>query len=349
MPNPFFFAGKITDPRHFVGREKELKRIFGYLDTSHTGQIQHASVVGERRIGKSSLLYHICQVYEKYLPEHHKYRFVYIDLDNPHCHTQAGLFTHILEKLGLQIPEPLSLEAFYDSIEAQNKDDMWAVLLMDEFEHLSQRTDEFPDNFYDALRSLGNNNFAGIVTASQHTLQSLAAEEKLTSPFFNIFNQVHLGEFTQVDANALLNRGRVCDQPFSDEDCQEILKIAGKHPACLQVVAGKVYEAKASGIFLDWKIIKAESLKEAPFANHVATTEKKKNWLIKAGNWLFVTLPQIVGKAFLQFIGREKIADTTAWVWGAIWLLAAIGLLLGFLPWNTITKYVREILGLIFK
>lgn len=70
MPNPFFFAGKITDPRHFVGREKELKRIFGYLDTAHTGQIQHASVVGERRIGKSSLLYHISQVYDNYLPEH---------------------------------------------------------------------------------------------------------------------------------------------------------------------------------------------------------------------------------------------------------------------------------------
>ena len=36
MPNPFFFAGKITNPAHFVGREKELKRIFGY---THEGLI----------------------------------------------------------------------------------------------------------------------------------------------------------------------------------------------------------------------------------------------------------------------------------------------------------------------
>ena len=104
MPNPFFFAGKITNPEHFVGREKELKKIFGYLDTAHTGQIQHASVVGERRIGKSSLLYHICQVYENYLPDHQNYRFVYIDLDNPHCHTQQGLLRYILEQARFTCP-----------------------------------------------------------------------------------------------------------------------------------------------------------------------------------------------------------------------------------------------------
>ena len=185
-------------------------------------------MVGERRIGKSSLLYHISQVYETYLPEHQKYRFVYIDLDNPHCHTQHGLLTYILEQLALPIPEPLSLEAFYDLVEGQNKDDRWVVLLMDEFEHLSQRPDEFPDGFYDALRSLGNNNLAGIITASQHTLQSLASQEKLTSPFFNIFRQIDLGEFTDIEANALLNRGRISDEPFSDED------LPANHQDCRQ-------------------------------------------------------------------------------------------------------------------
>ena len=104
---------------------------------------------------------------------------------------------------------------------------------MDEFEHLSQRPNELPDGFYDALRSLGNNNLAGIITASQHTLQSLASQEKLTSPFFNIFRQIALGKYADIEANALLNRGRISDEPFSDEACQQISRFqADIRPVC---------------------------------------------------------------------------------------------------------------------
>jgi uncharacterized protein len=98
MPNPFFFAGKITNPDLFVGRERELKKIFGYLDTTHTGQIQLVSVVGARRIGKSSLLYHISQNSRSYLPDGEKHRFVYLDLDSPHCHSLHGLLRRWVAK-----------------------------------------------------------------------------------------------------------------------------------------------------------------------------------------------------------------------------------------------------------
>jgi hypothetical protein len=342
MPNPFFFAGKITNPAQFVGREKELKRIFGYLDTTHTGQIQHASVVGERRIGKSSLLYHISQMYETYLPEHQKYRFVYIDLDNPHCHTQHGLLTYILEQLALPIPEPLSLETFYDLLEGQNKDDMWAVLLMDEFEHLSQRADEFPDSFYDALRSLGNNNLVGIITSSQHTLQSLAAQEKLTSPFFNIFRQIDLGELTEAEANALLDRGKMSDQPFTDDDCQQILKIAGKHPACLQVVASLTYEAKANTEPVDWKAIKTEARKTPPFYSNAKKGQNKNGWIVRALKWLFMTFPQMVGRIFFDLLKYEKAAPTSHWLVGMIIILAVLGLLVGIIPWPLVIIIIRR-------
>jgi uncharacterized protein len=175
MPNPFFFAGKITQPEHFVGREKELKKIFGYLDVAQTGQIQHASLVGERRMGKSSLLYHVSQVYQKNLPDPQKYCFVYLDLDDPHCHTLHGLLRLILERLDLPAPAAPTLERFYELIENKHaKDQCWPVLLMDEFEHLPQRAAEFPDGFYDALRSMGNNNLVGLLTASQHPLRDLA-------------------------------------------------------------------------------------------------------------------------------------------------------------------------------
>ena len=104
MANPFFFAGKITNSDQFVGREEELKKIFDCLDTTHTGQIQHVSVVGQRRIGKSSLLYHVGQISQNRLSDHENYHFVYLDLDDPNCHTLLGLLRCILKNLKLSAP-----------------------------------------------------------------------------------------------------------------------------------------------------------------------------------------------------------------------------------------------------
>ncbi|MEO7838247.1 MAG: ATP-binding protein, partial [Anaerolineales bacterium] len=292
MSNPFFFAGKITNTEYFVGREKEIKKIFGYLDTTHSDQIQHVSVVGQRRIGKSSLLYHLSQIYSTQLSEHKNYHFVYLDLDNPHCHTQFGLLRHILEKLNLPAPAQPTLERFYDLIEQEHdKKKTWPVFLMDEFEHLPERATEFPDQFYDSLRSLGNNNIVGLITASQSKLQDLASQGKLTSPFFNIFHQIDLKEFNDIEANTLLKRGRSSDQPFTNSDCEQILKIAGKYPARLQVVANLVYETKANNQPLDWKIIKAEAHKEPPFNIGTPNIINRTNWLMK----IFWDIPRYIG------------------------------------------------------
>ena len=55
MSNPFYYGGRV-EPDQFVGRQSELRRIFAALEIAHTGQMQSVSVVGPRRIGKSSLL-----------------------------------------------------------------------------------------------------------------------------------------------------------------------------------------------------------------------------------------------------------------------------------------------------
>ena len=67
MPNPFYFGGYIRDPDQFVGRKAILRNIFSALETVHTGQIQSVSIVGPRRIGRSSLLYQATQQYGRYL------------------------------------------------------------------------------------------------------------------------------------------------------------------------------------------------------------------------------------------------------------------------------------------
>lgn len=53
MKNPFTCRGRIEDPNLFWGRSEEIRDIKTRLAT-----MQNVSVVGERRIGKSSLLYY---------------------------------------------------------------------------------------------------------------------------------------------------------------------------------------------------------------------------------------------------------------------------------------------------
>jgi ABC-type phosphate/phosphonate transport system ATPase subunit len=54
VANPFQAGGRLRDPKHFVGRESELRQIL-----SRVANMDSVSVVGPRRIGKSSILHHI--------------------------------------------------------------------------------------------------------------------------------------------------------------------------------------------------------------------------------------------------------------------------------------------------
>jgi len=344
MPNPFFFNGTIINPDYFVGREKELKKIFGYLDVTHTGQIQHVSVVGERRIGKSSLLQHINQVYPKYLTDSKNYRFVFVDMQSAHHHQMAGLFHNILAKLDLPAPSNPTLEKFVSIIEqAREKSKIWPVLLFDEFEYLPEHNHEFPETFFDALRSLGGNNTIGLVTASKCALIELQTQNRLVSNFFNIFHQIDLGEFSDTEAQALLDKGRTSDQRFSEDDCAQIVKIAGHHPAKLQVVASLVYEAKTGGK-IDWKAVKSEAFKEPPFVTHSANNKKDYKWFLKPVIWLFWDAPQMLGHAILVFIKRtEGTNAATDRFWGYVVIAIPILIYFGVISLPLVTKIIRRV------
>ncbi|MEC4815964.1 MAG: hypothetical protein SAK29_22225 [Scytonema sp. PMC 1069.18] len=54
--SPFIIGSSITHPRHFFGREKELKRLFNLLKRH---PLQNAAIIGKRRIGKTSILHYL--------------------------------------------------------------------------------------------------------------------------------------------------------------------------------------------------------------------------------------------------------------------------------------------------
>ncbi len=196
-PNPFTNRGVIKNEEDFIGREEQLGEIIERLRT-----LQSSSVVGERRIGKSSLLYHLAQTGARRI-EDGRYRFFYLDLQDARFHTAAGFFRATLKALGVapdtingEIKDEHSLNrnliAFTDQLEALQQRGECIVLCLDEFEITFKHRDQFPEDFFDHMRALLNIRTLAIVTASRKTLETHSLEGKLTSPFYNLFTVVEL-------------------------------------------------------------------------------------------------------------------------------------------------------------
>jgi hypothetical protein len=341
MPNPFVFGGRITDPAHFVGRKMELQRIFGALETANTGQLQHISIVGPRRIGKSSLLYHLTQIHSQRLQQPDKYRFVYVDLDDAHCHTLAGLLGFILQRLGLaQIKQP-RLTQFQETIERLSQTDgLYPVLCLDEFEHLTKRKEQFPDEVFEVWRSLGSNSKAAFVTASQSSLSELIHQGNLTSTFHNIFTHIPLGMFTDEDARSLLARNT--DRPFTQNEQHQLFDLTGKFPAKLQIAASLLYQAK-EGTNINWEVFKTDYQRQVDFTFGTTPppSQKMPGWPGKVGRALLIITPQYLGRFVLDLFGRHDAKDSSAMMLGWSIIIIALALLLRIFTMQTVVDWFK--------
>ena len=235
--NPFSNRAMIQNPDEFFGRKDELRTIFSRLSN-----LQSCDVFGERKIGKSSLLYYIFMK----LRDGDEYRVAYIDMQDAKYHTVEGFLKYSLKELrsdpGVISSTNLNenLIAFSDTI-ADLRKKIKPVLLIDEFENLTKRAEEFNNDFFDAMRSLGYHGNIAYVTASLHALKMLCIAGHFTSPFYNIFSQVPLGLFSPDETTEFLSakRGGV---KFSEEEIEFIKRIAKNHPLHLQIACYHVLE-----------------------------------------------------------------------------------------------------------
>jgi hypothetical protein len=78
LRNPYLNRSMIRSLDGFFGREREIERIMSRLGAATP---QSVSIVGQRRIGKSSLLWHLAQpeLQARYLDDPSTYLFVYLD------------------------------------------------------------------------------------------------------------------------------------------------------------------------------------------------------------------------------------------------------------------------------
>src|SRR5436305_14276343 len=101
MPNPYIYRGMLREPDAFFGRLKEL----GHLYASLSG-MQSSSVVGERHIGKSSLLYCVrLPQLQACIPGYDftNHVFAYLDLTSLARSTHASFLRWMLTELSSSV------------------------------------------------------------------------------------------------------------------------------------------------------------------------------------------------------------------------------------------------------
>jgi serine/threonine-protein kinase len=258
--NPFFNRHRITDPAYFYGRQVELEQLYGAI---LTGQCR--AVVGERKVGKSSLLSHLsdpaAQRHFSLDPEQHL--FAYLDVEGMGSATRSEFWQEILDQLhgGLHDPELRGVlhQAIGETelrfmrvrrIFRQLRDGGYRIVLaLDEFESLAQ-SQHFEPDFYGELRSLAGEVGIVYLTGSKRSLYELTYRHSstLSSPFFNIFAELPLGLMPEDEAQGLLlHLSRLEGAPgFPAADVARALEWAGPHPFFVQLAGYHLWEAGAA-------------------------------------------------------------------------------------------------------
>jgi hypothetical protein len=244
-PAPTFIAGPpITHPRHFFGRERELKRLFNLWKRP---PLQNAAIIGPRRSGKTSLLLYLRTITTTppeqlrpgqradWLPEPKRYRWIFVDFQDPRVGSREGLLHYLLTCLNLPTPDPCDLDRCMDVISRGLRTP--TVILLDETGVALQRYPELDDTFWESLRSLATTQVGGnlaFVLAAGESPAKLACSGGLGSPFFNIFGySATLGPLTEPEAHELIGSSPI---PFPSPDTDWILAQSGHCPLLLQIL-----------------------------------------------------------------------------------------------------------------
>ncbi len=262
--NPYSTGGLVKDPAMFFGRKEELKRIRERLRKGDC-----TSVVGLRRVGKSSLLYQLAHQTDE-LPE--GIVAIYLDLQDAVHHQPLGLLNSALKRLNERLndrydlppPKSMSLGAFSTAVKQIAADDFRPALCLDEVEELTDR-DAFDDDFFEALRSLGNQRLLAYVTASGESLDVLIEQGGRSSEFYNLFANLDLAGLNDAAARALLTEPfRTAGfSPPPDDHVDYVLELAGRHPFYLQMAAYHLFEARKKGGALNRRALYEDFVREA--------------------------------------------------------------------------------------
>jgi hypothetical protein len=266
-PNPFVYGAPVDVPR-FIGRQSEVDHVFQQITSGARGSV---AIIGERRIGKTSLLHYVAapDVIRRWNLDQESSIFLFVDCGAIGQITITRLWRYILTRLQRQLGRVRRQSPLLDSIAALlaapeirtadieflledlHAENLILVLLFDEFEYIIRTDPDSEDvtrELLGGLRALINHasRALSLIVATRRPLDELCQDIRfMGSPFYNNFSYLHLRPFSRREADSLLDQMlKDTDVVFTPADRALVYELAGTHPLLLQAAAACVFDER---------------------------------------------------------------------------------------------------------
>jgi class 3 adenylate cyclase len=307
--NPYLNRVMIPHPQMFFGRAATIKRIVNRICAERP---QSISIVGERRIGKSSLLSYLYNPKTRLelMAEPQNYICLFIDFQQLRSINERQLISLIFTEMKKTLQEniELELEPDYDGMrllcEQITKTGYKLILMFDEFESVT-KNEKIGAQCYSFLRSLANNYPVAFITASGRNLKDMCVTHEISdSPFFNIFSVLHVGLFRRSEAEKLIREpSRLAAIPL-EALTESIVATGGLYPFFLQIACSAWYE-----------FLEIEQAEAGEFADGDTPREVLELFREEAEphfEYVLETLPQKEQQALKNILQNKSPAETAA-------------------------------------
>ena len=246
--NPYTNRTALASEDEFYGRAKEMADIYTRLKGG-----QSVSLIGERRIGKSSILnaldFEELKEFHDVGPEYH---FVLTDMQYISIRSEEDLLAYLVGQISDSIDVDVWGESHRHSleliaVEAQKKG-LRLVIMIDEFDYLL-RSDQIPPQFYAFLRAWITRFRVPFVIASREgNFEKITESDDTGSAFWNIFGNVYVGPFEESEAHELILQPAEGEGvEFDDKDVEQVLDLAGFFPMFIQIACYHLFEQRQKG------------------------------------------------------------------------------------------------------
>jgi len=271
-------------PDRFYGRTVQREHIKNRIGGS---MAECVSIVGMRHSGKSSLLRYIHErIHEFCSPSH--LIIVRLDLQDERFHTPEGINEGLrsgIERATGHAPwqnnENDDPWAITDGLEQLHEYGQRLLILIDEFEQIGRRLDQFQD-WGDDLRAKASAGLLALVIATLRPINEIYKYTGLTSPFGNIFTSTILGSLESDEWQRLVYNGFIeSNIDIDGSEIELIDEVAGGLPFYTQLAATLIWRHKDSSRFREEFRIQVEPHFRVLW---IELTETERQVLLQAAN-----------------------------------------------------------------
>ncbi|MDF5730386.1 MAG: ATP-binding protein [Rhizonema sp. PD38] len=238
ITNPFIPQnGRVENPELFFGRKREIQRVLEVLNSGSS-----VALIGEEGIGKSSLLWAICQEVKSRL--HLPRQSVFVDLNE--VDNEEDFYSTLCHEVG--IPESKGYKLNQNLRSHQHK----LLLALDNVGKITRLG--FSRQIRDRLRGLaeGSNAPLKLILVATQPLNDLfndSHDEGKTSPLAGICQEEHIKPWNEPTMRAFIsNRLAQTDVNFTEEEIIQLVQESDGHPRRLMQLCYRTYAHYLEGV-----------------------------------------------------------------------------------------------------